>query len=172
MAEDTPTTTENHSSVSSRSESDRYLEFSLGNEFYAIPLLKVKEVIAIPATTPIPHAPSYFEGIMNLRGQVISIVDLRKKLGIKIKEESSESAVIIVDMSPIFLGVIVDSVSTVLAMSEDQINPPPNSDTKMKTDYITGVTFIEQKMTVLIDIAKILDINDIQSIHTASKKSA
>jgi purine-binding chemotaxis protein CheW len=86
---------------------NRYLSFSLGTEEYAIPLLAVKEVIAMPEFTSVPYTPSHFLGIMNLRGQVISVMDLRKKLGIK-PGSTAETAVIICDLSPLCIGVVVD----------------------------------------------------------------
>ena len=85
----------NSENLNETSDKNRFIEFSLGQEDYAIPLLMVREVISIPDTTPIPKAPKHFIGLMNLRGQVISIVDLRTKLTIKPREESSDSAVII-----------------------------------------------------------------------------
>lgn len=144
----------------------RYLEFSLGDECYAIPLLKVREVIAVPNTTPIPHSPPYFMGIMNLRGQVISILDIRKKLGIKPNEESSETAVIIVDLDPIFLGIVVDSVNKVLAISEHDVGDRPSLEGK-NTDYITGVYRVEDKLTILMDIGKALDVKDKSLLQNA-----
>ena len=100
---------------------DRFIEFSLGSEDYAIPLLMVREVISIPETTPIPKAPKHFIGLMNLRGQVISIVDLRNKLNIKPQESDEDSAVIIVDFNGMNIGIIVDSINKVLAFSKNEI---------------------------------------------------
>ena len=150
---------------------ERHLEFSLGKEQYAIPLLKVREVIAVPKTTPIPHTPNHFVGIMNLRGQVISVIDTRKKLGIPVSEnKESEIAVIIVDLSPIFLGVIVDSVNKVLSLAPSDVSPPPAMDGK-NLKYITGVYRTEERMTIMMDIGKALDINDLQ-IAEANQKVA
>ena len=94
-------------------ENERYIEFSLGEEKFAIALLEVKEVISCPETTPIPRSPSHFVGVMNLRGQVISIVDLRKKLSIQSTSELEE-AVIILELDGANIGVIVDSINKVI----------------------------------------------------------
>ena len=147
---------------------ERFLEFSLGEENYAIPLLRVKEVIAVPKTTPIPNTPAHFNGIMNLRGQVISVMDLRKKLNIKPQEQSEETAVIILDLSPVFLGCVVDSVNKVLSIAKSQISEPPEIEGHLKIKYIDGVYRAESKMIVLLDIAKALDIADLEIL----KKSA
>src|SRR4051812_20439300 len=103
---------------------ERQLVFSLGAESFAIPLLSVKEVIAVPEVTPIPFAPAHFKGIMNLRGQVISIIDLRAKLGIK-PRVGGETSVIICDLAPICLGVIVDSIDCVVAPESTQMSDRP-----------------------------------------------
>src|SRR5258708_2612365 len=113
----------------------RYLSFSLGKEEYAIPLLKVKEVIAVPDTTPVPFTPAHFLGMMNLRGQVISVVDLRLKLGMKKVDRTEETAVIIIDLDPIFLGIVVDSVNKVLNLTEGEISNPPELLDKKNGDY-------------------------------------
>ena len=149
----------------SYSEINRYLEFSLGDENYAIPLLRVREVIAVPSTTPIPQTPSHFVGMMNLRGQVISIVDLRKKLGIKSENVEDSEAVIILDLDPVFVGVVVDSVNKVLAISNDKISDSPNTENKKANDYIWGIYRGENTMTVLMDIAKVMDVKDYQIIN-------
>ena len=104
---------------------DRYLEFNLGVEKFAIPLLSVKEVIAVPETTNVPFTPEYYLGIMNLRGQVLSIIDLRKRMKVTPKENNSETAVIIVDLEYTHLGVIVDSINRVIAIDNDDFAPPP-----------------------------------------------
>ena len=149
----------------------RYLEFDLGEEHYAVKLLLVREVIPVPETTPIPKSPSYFLGIMNLRGHVISIVDLRKKLAISPKENNTESAVIIVDVNDVQIGVIVDSINRVLSVTEKTISNVPEINTQVNAKYIEGVHRQEDKLTVLLDISSALDIQDL-SIAKNSNKSA
>ena len=109
-------------------KSQRYLQFDLGNESYAIALLNVKEVIPVPETTPLPNAPTYYIGIMNLRGQIISIVDLRKRLKIN-KKEDAEEAVIIVDFAGVSIGLVVDSINYVLNVATSEITEVPENNT-------------------------------------------
>lgn len=142
------------------SDKDRFIEFSLGEEDYAIPLLMVREVISIPETTPIPKAPKHFIGLMNLRGQVISIVDLRTKLTIKPNEDMSDSAVIIVDFNGVNIGIIVDSINKVLAFSPNDVQEMPELESQVRSDYILGVYKKEDGLTVLLDIAQCLDVKD------------
>lgn len=149
---------------------NRFIEFSLGKEDYAIPLLMVREVISTPETTPIPKAPAHFVGIMNLRGQVISVVDLRKKLKIDVKKDKEE-AVIIVDIGGMNIGVVVDSINKVLAFSADEVCVMPEVEHQVNTQYIQGVYKKEHTLTVLLDIAKVLDIKDIETLNQ-NKKAA
>lgn len=154
-------------------QEQRFLQFSLGNEVYAVPLLSVKEVIAFPEITPIPSAPSHFLGIMNLRGKIISIIDLRTKFGIK-TDSGSETAVIICDLFPLCLGVVVNSVNSVLTLSPEEICPKPDLESSKKSEYIMGVARKDTKLTLLIDIGRALDVKDYQALEqqNAAKKSA
>ncbi len=149
----------------------RYLSFSLGEEDYAIPLLSVKEVIAVPEITPIPFSPSHFLGIMNLRGQVISVIDLRAKLQIK-SQKSSETAIIICDLSPLCLGVVVDSINSVLAPTQEELSNRPDMQSQRNTDYITHVCRRDKKLILFLDVAKTLGVEDLQVAARGNKQAA
>lgn len=151
-------------------ELNRFIEFSLGAEDYAIPLLMVREVISVPETTPIPKSPSHFLGIMNLRGQVISVVDLRKKLKVDSKKDKEE-AVIIVDIGSMNIGVVVDSINKVLAFAPSDVCDMPEVESQVNTQYIFGVYKKESSLTVLLDIAKVLDLKDLE-VLSGNKKAA
>jgi purine-binding chemotaxis protein CheW len=131
----------------------------MGKEDFAMPLLQVREVIAIPEVTPVPFTPSHFLGVMNLRGQVISVFDLRKKFGI-IPNESAEKAVIICDLSPLCIGMLVDSINSVLSPTPEQLSVNPDIQTSLGKDLITHVHTENQKLTLIIDIAKALSVED------------
>lgn len=150
------------------SDLSRFIEFSLGAEDYAIPLLMVREVISVPDTTPIPKSPVHFLGIMNLRGQVISVVDLRKKLKVDPKKDNEE-AVIIVDIGGTNIGVVVDSINKVLAFSSEETCDMPEVEHQINTQYIFGVFKKEGSLTILLDIAKVLDLKDMEAIGTTKK---
>lgn len=151
---------------SKNTHGERYLSFNLGSEEYAIPLLAVKEVIAMPEITSIPFTPAYFLGIMNLRGQVISVIDLRQKFNIK-PQAGGETAVIICDLAPLCLGVVVDSINSVLAPGDGEIAPRPEIQSNKNTDYITGVLRKEKHLVLFLDIAKTLSVED----HVALNRS-
>jgi len=145
----------------------RYLGFSLGAEEYAIPLLTVKEVIAMPEITPIPQTPPYFLGIMNLRGQVISILDLRQKFNIK-SQNTQETAVVICELGSLCIGVVVDSINSVLSPSEKDISEKPEIESKISTDYITGVFRKDKRLVLFLDVPKALSLEDKNAINKAA----
>lgn len=116
-------------------DNSRYLCFNLGKEEFAIPLLSIKEVIGIPEITSVPQSPSHFLGIMNLRGQVISVMDLRQKLGIK-NSKTDETSVIILDLGANQLGVVVDQVNSVQLLTKEEISEKPVVDNSKVHEYI------------------------------------
>lgn len=150
---------------------DRYLCFSLGSEEFAIPLLCVKEVIAVPDVTPVPFTPSHFLGIMNLRGQVISVMDLRQKFGIK-ANQTNETAVIICDLNTLCIGVVVDSINSVLAPAPGDISEKPDIQSDRSTEYILGVYRKEKRLVLFLDISKSLSVEDKKALQKSIKQIA
>lgn len=143
----------------------RFLEFYLGNESYAVDLMKVKEVLTPPDLTPIPKSPTYVCGLMNLRGLVLTVIDLRKKFNISPNKETSENAVIIFDIDDRKIGVMVDSIERVLNVSEDKIKPIPAAEAKVAMNFL-GVIQQENKLTMWIDLDGCLD------SHSSQNKAA
>ena len=142
--------------------SERYLQFDLGDEAYAIPLLSVKEVIPVPDTTPLPNVASFYVGIMNLRGQIISIVDLRKKLNINHKKNDSEEAVVIVQIDEVSVGLIVDAIQRVLNVPIESISEVPEINSQVNAKHIEGIYQGDKALVVLLDLASVLNINEIK----------
>lgn len=136
--------------------SNRYLEFVLGKESYAVELLKVKEVITPPEMTPIPKAPPYVCGLINLRGLVLTVVDLRKKLGIVPDKETSQNAVIIFDLEDRLVGVVVDSIQKVLHIQADHIKQVPDGDGQTAA-FFQGILQHDDKLTMWLDPKTLLD---------------
>ena len=143
----------------------RYLQFSLGKENYGMELLVVKEVIPIPDTTPLPNCPSYYVGIMNLRGQIISILDLRKRLNVSSKRDDVEEAVIIVEIDGIGIGVVVDYIGKVLNITEKDISEIPEVSKQINSKYIEGVFKDTENLTIFLDIESILNIDELKKIQ-------
>jgi len=145
---------------------DRHLIFSLGTEEYSVPLLRVKEVIEIPDITTMPHTPAYYLGIMNLRGQVISIIDLSMKLKGVRQELGKKNAVIILDFDSFCLGIAVSTVNRVLAFSHGEVRERPMIESTENIDYIEGVVHRDKKMILLLDVHKALNVHDLRLIES------
>jgi purine-binding chemotaxis protein CheW len=137
-------------------DGQRYLEFQLGNESYAVELVHVREVITPPELTPIPKAPAHVCGLMNLRGLVLTVIDLRKKLGITPDPQQQESAVIIFDMGDRLVGAWVDSIYRVMSVPADAQKPVPESENSSVTQNLHGVLQFQNKLTLWLDIKKLL----------------
>jgi purine-binding chemotaxis protein CheW len=149
---------------------ERYLGFMLGQERFAIPLLQVKEVIGVPEFTRMPFAPSYFKGLLNLRGQVIATIDLRQKFQFSAKP-SPENAVIVCDVDDVMMGAMVDSVDFVFRASEDQIQTRIDVDSSMKADHIAGLFHHKSGLVIMLDLRKVLSIQDVLAIKAQKDKS-
>jgi len=137
----------------------RYLCFNLGKEEFAIPLLMVKEVIGMPELTSIPQMPPYFLGMMNLRGNVITILDLRNKMNIK-PHPTDEQAVIILELGDMQLGCVVDCVNSVMNLDDSEILEKPHMENVKSSQSITGVIRKNEKLIMLLDVAKALSLDE------------
>jgi purine-binding chemotaxis protein CheW len=139
--------------------SNRFLEFNLGGESYAVELLKVKEVLTPPEMIPIPKTPSYVCGLMNLRGNVLTVIDLRIKLGIIPEKENSQNGVIIFDLEDRLLGVMVDSIQRVIYVETDNIKSLPDSSDGVvpKMAFLVGVLKQEDKLSMWLNPQLLLE---------------
>jgi len=137
-------------------EINQLISFAVGEEEYGLDILKVKEVIRIREITRLPKAPSFVRGIINLRGDVIPIVDLRDRFGLENKEYTEMTRVIVVDVESKLVGMVVDSASQVVRIPEDQIDPPPPIVGGLSAEYIKGVGKIDQRLVILLNIDRIL----------------
>ena len=148
--------------------SKKYMVFTLGEDRFAIPLFQVKEVIGLIKITPIPDVPKYFKGLINLRGRIISTLDLRAKLGIPLKEaQAKKSCIIISELTEVLIGTIVDNVSEVVSIEESQIERQLDISSKISREYITGIAKIDGKpLTILLDIGKVLDVSELAALRT------
>ncbi|HAG91311.1 MAG TPA: hypothetical protein DCL41_05535 [Bdellovibrionales bacterium] len=161
-SEDNNTPAPAESKVSSIAE--RYLEIALGSEKYALPLPRVREVIAPPKVTEVPGTPAYYVGMMNLRGQVLSVIDLRKRLNITPKQEGQE-AVVILEFDDVSIGAFVDSVNKVLSFSGSEVSAPPPNLNKTSA-HVVGIYQSEENLVSILALEKLLDLPKIAS-HAA-----
>jgi purine-binding chemotaxis protein CheW len=143
------------SAVSTKSDILQLVSFNLGNEEYAVDILKVQEINRMVEITAIPNAPFDVEGVINLRGKVIPVINLRKKFGFDEKELDTHSRIIVVDVGTT-VGLIVDSVSEVLRLSADTIEPPPRMTGNGSAEYILGIGKLQDRLLILLDIDSLL----------------
>lgn len=135
---------------------NKYVIFKLENEFYGINIENVRSIERVQNCTRVPNAPPYVKGVINLRGEVIPIIDLREKIGLAIKEVDNNSRIIIVSVNELIVGLIVDSSSEVLEVNKEKIDRPPTSGENEAEGYIRGIGKDEKRLIILIDLEKLL----------------
>jgi purine-binding chemotaxis protein CheW len=133
-----------------------YLTFRLGAEEYGIDILKVQEIRSYEAPTRIANAPAFIKGVVNLRGVIVPIVDLRLKLGCDSNDYNSFTVVIVLNVRGRVVGAVVDSVSDVLELSRDSIKPAPEMASAVDTSFITGISSVNDRMLILMDIEALM----------------
>jgi len=129
--------------------------FKLENDEFGVDILKVQEINRMMSITKIPNAPAFTEGVINLRGKIIPIIDLRKKLGFESKVYDKSTRIIVVELDGIVLGFVVDSVSEVLRIPRDTIEPPPSIIGNIESDFIEGVGKLQDRLLILLELKKI-----------------
>lgn len=136
--------------------------FRIGRETFGLPISLVHEIVRTPEITNVPHAPEYVEGVMNLRGRIVPVIDLRRRFGGAAIENSRKNRVLVVDVESRAVGLIVDSASEVLKISDAQIEPPPNVLTDAATGYVTGVAKHQGRLIILVDLKRILQSGELR----------
>ncbi len=130
--------------------------FRLGKEEYSLDILKVQEIIRHMELTRVPKSPDFVDGVINLRGKVIPVIDLRKRFGLPVDEKTNETRIIVVDVDSRTVGLKVDAVSEVLRLPSDTVEPSPAMVTGIESDYIKGVGKLDGRLLILLDVARIL----------------
>lgn len=148
---------------------NEYLTFTLGSEEYAIDILKVQEIRGYEAPTLIANAPPFIKGVINLRGIIVPIVDLRIKFNLGKVEYTPFTVVIILNIAGRVIGAVVDSVSDVLSLTAAQIRQAPDFSGSFDTKYILGLASIEQRMLIVTDIERLMTSADMELIEAAAE---
>ncbi len=130
--------------------------FRLGNEEFSVDILKVQEIIRDMELTRVPRAPDFVEGVINLRGKVIPVIDLRKRFDFEAGEKTSETRIIVIDVNERTVGLRVDGVSEVLRLPADTVEPAPALVSGSGSDYISGVGKVDNRLIILLDVGKLL----------------
>jgi len=147
-------------------QKDRFLTFALDSETYGIEIRNVMEIIGIQAITEIPELPDYIKGIINLRGKIIPVMDVRLRFKKEPKEYNDRTCVIVIDINEMSIGLIVDSVSEVLTIPEQDITVPPNLN-NLKTRYIKNIGKVGSDVKLLLDCEKLLTEDELNEIGNA-----
>jgi len=134
----------------------KFLTFFLAGEEYGLEILKVQEIIGMMDITPVPRSPDHIRGVINLRGKVIPVVDLRLRFGMQAAEQTSETCIIVVQANRIQTGIVVDQVSEVLNIASEEIEDAPAFGAEVQTDYILGIGKSDGRVKLLLDIDRVL----------------
>ncbi len=145
--------------------------FNLGKEEFGVNITEVREIIRMEQITGIPNTAEYIEGVINLRGGIIVVIDLAMKLSLPSKEKDNNTRIIVIEVNNNTVGMVVDSATEVLRLRGDQIEPAPAVITeKINTDYIEGVGILDERLLILLDLAKVLLAKDVEHITKMQKK--
>ena len=150
----------------------KYLTFTLDKEEYGISILKIKEIIGMMTITPVPQTPRFVKGVINLRGKVIPVLDLRLRFGMEELDYSERTCIIVVEIAgqsgTVLIGIVVDAVSEVLNIKGEDIEETPTFGTTLNTDYILGMAKMEGGVKILLDIDRVLTGEEIAVIEKAA----
>ncbi|MCH5277529.1 MAG: purine-binding chemotaxis protein CheW [Desulfovibrionaceae bacterium] len=141
--------------------------FSIGSEEFGVDILKVIEIIRTMEITKVPKAPPFVEGVINLRGTVIPIIGLRRRFGLADKPEDSDTRIIVIAINGMSVGFVVDSVSEVLRLQANTVEPAPPVVAGVDSDYISGVGKLEDRLLILLDLDKLLSADDLELLSAA-----
>lgn len=150
---------------------NEFLTFRLGGEEYGMDILKVQEIRGYDAVTRIANTPAHLKGVINLRGSIVPIVDLRIRFGLGEPVYDAFTVVIILNVSGRVVGIVVDSVSDVLTLADEQIRPAPEFSASLDTQYVTGLGAVDERMLILVDIERLISSRDMGLVTEAAESA-
>jgi len=146
-----------------------YLVFSLGEEHYAVDILKVQEIRGYENVTRIANAPAFIKGVTNLRGVIVPIVDLRLKFQLGQAEYTTQTVVIVINIGERVVGIVVDGVSDVISLAADQVLPPPEFGARMNSDFLAGLATVNDHMLLIMDIEHMMTSDEMALMEPAAQ---
>jgi purine-binding chemotaxis protein CheW len=144
----------------------------IGRETFGLPIALVREIVRVPEITSVPNAPDYIEGVINLRGRIIPVVDLRKRFGEKITEPNKRNRIVVVELESRRIGLIVNSASEVLKIAPSEIEAPHDVFQEGELNYITGVGKLKGRLVILLDLNKILQRGELRRLDDFAEPEA
>lgn len=163
-------------SVAGITETVQYLTFKLADEIFAFDVAKVREILELTSITKVPQTPDFMRGVINLRGSVVPVIDLRLNFGMACTEQTVNTCIIVVEVKldgeTVVLGVLADSVQEVVEMEPGLIEPPPQLGTKLNTEFIKGMGKVENNFVMILDIDKVFSSDDLSDMQGASGSTA
>ncbi len=162
-------------SVASITDTKQYLTFQLGEEVFAVDVSHVREILEFTTVTKVPRTPDYMRGVINLRGSVVPVLDMRLKFGLSLTEKTVDTCIIVVEVffedESTIIGALVDSVQEVLELEPDQIEPAPRIGTQLKTEFIKGMGKRDDRFIILLDIDKIFSSEELTMAREVEEES-
>jgi purine-binding chemotaxis protein CheW len=159
-------------SVAGITETTQYLTFKLGDEIFALDVAKVREILDFTTVTKVPRTPDFMRGVINLRGSVVPVVDMRLKFGMSVTEKTVNTCIVVVEVGlegeTVILGALADSVQEVIDLEPDQIEPAPKIGTKLRTDFIRGMGKSESRFIMILDIDKVFSSDELSTVQEVS----
>jgi len=161
--------------TSTDTDTTQYLTFKLGEEMFALDIAKVREVLDFTTVTKVPRTPDFMRGVINLRGSVVPVVDLRRKFNMAVSENTKNTCIIIsevtVDGDTTVLGALADSVQEVIDLGPEHIAPAPRIGTKLRTEFIKGIGKQNDRFVILLDIDRVFSADDLAIAHDHQAES-
>ena len=152
----------------------KLLTFSLSSEAYGVSILKIREIIGMMDITPVPKTPDFIKGVINLRGKIIPVMDLRLKFGMEAQDYNDRTCIIVAEIEikgvQKLLGVVVDMVSEVVTISDDQIEPPPEYGTSVEHNSILGIGKIKERVVIILDINEVFQGEEVAKMLDSVKE--
>lgn len=161
-------------SVAEKMDTTQFLTFVLADDIFAIDVTKAKEILDFSDITQVPQTPEYMLGVINLRGSVVPVIDMRRKFNLEVAEVTRNSCIVVVDVDVdgemVTVGALADSVREVLDLDSAQIEPPPRIGTRLNTDFIKGMGNLDNKFVIILDIDKVFSSDELAFARTIGEE--
>jgi len=154
--------------LAANGDEQQLVVFQLGAELYGVEIARVHEIIRLQTVTRVPHAPAFVEGVINLRGKVIPVVDLRRRFGLPLGDHTRASRIVVVEIGDQVVGIVVDGVSEVLRVNKGTIEPPSPVVAGIESDYLHGIAKLPERLVILLNLDRVLARDERRALETAA----